>query len=352
MAGKLKRYAYINAKLRGRISKITPDEIFFRMAGAQSPAEALQVLSNTSFSEFEDVYAKTGDLKMVENHIQNQEINLYLDLERNTTGIIAEFIGALTVRFEIENLKNALRLWFNRVIRERDIDRSYLFRKRIQYSINFDSIIDAGSLEEIAVVLNNTPYGRIVSESINSIKGENRLFKLEMALDLFFYRQLFAVTERLPPADSVIARRILGAEVDIQNINWLFRFKDLKLPVSEVLGFIIPYGSNISCREIETAYSSAGENQLITDYLKKSYSGLQGILSNRKESGTSRLFLLERILDEIILYEIRRILAGPPFTIGIILSYFILKRNEFNKIMIILNAVAYGIDENRIKSEL
>ena len=66
----------------------------------------------------------------------------------------------------------------------------------------------------------------------------------------------------------------------------------------------------------------------------------------------SRLLLVERILGQILSLEINRVLMGYPFTIGIILAYFILKDNEIKKIMTILNAKYYGIGSDRILSGL
>ncbi len=352
MSGKLKRYAYINAKLRGRISKITPDDIFLRMAAVSSPEEALQLLSSTSFAEFEAVYTKTGDIKMVEHHIRDREISLYLDLEQRTTGVISAFIGSLSIKFEIENIKNTLRLWFNRIIRKMDIDRSYLYRRKIQYSIDFDGMIDAASLEEIVAILHNTPYSGIISSNIDGVLTEKRLFKLEMDLDIYFYKQLFATLKKLSNSDSAIAHRILGVEADIQNINMLLRFKRLKFSLSDINSYFLSHGTNLSRKEIEAAYSLSEEQELLTNYLKRSYSGLQSLLSKEKEIGVSRLYILEKILNKVIQQEIRKILSGPPFTIGILLAYFLLKEYELKKIMMILNAVAYGINENQIKGEL
>ena len=48
--------------------------------------------------------------------------------------------------------------------------------------------------------------------------------------------------------------------------------------------------------------------------------------------------------------RVHRILAGYPFTIGITLSYFVLKRNELKKIRTVLNAKYYGIEQERIES--
>jgi vacuolar-type H+-ATPase subunit C/Vma6 len=76
--------------------------------------------------------------------------------------------------------------------------------------------------------------------------------------------------------------------------------------------------------------------------VKIEYPGLSALLSAQTSDSTSRLILIRRILEEIMKQEVRRILAGYPFTIGIVLSYFILKRNELRRIRTILNAKQYG----------
>jgi V/A-type H+-transporting ATPase subunit C len=55
------------------------------------------------------------------------------------------------------------------------------------------------------------------------------------------------------------------------------------------------------------------------------------------------------VLEQVLLHETRRMLLGYPFTIGIVLSYFIFKKNEIKKVRAILNAKQYRIPEERIK---
>ena len=61
---------------------------------------------------------------------------------------------------------------------------------------------------------------------------------------------------------------------------------------------------------------------------------------------------VEKITEQILLYEARKILFGPPFTIGIILTYFVLKQHEMKKIMTILNAKNYNYQPERISGLL
>jgi V/A-type H+-transporting ATPase subunit C len=63
---------------------------------------------------------------------------------------------------------------------------------------------------------------------------------------------------------------------------------------------------------------------------------------------TARLTMIERILEQVLALEVKKILTGYPFTIGIILAYFILKTNEIRKIMTVLNAKFYNWPEERI----
>ena len=118
---RLQKYAFINAKLRARISNILSDEILGQMIKARSLLEAVKVLHDTPFQIVEDVYNQTGDLKLAELELYRKEISLYHELERYVKGDILDFVKALTRKYEIENLKAALRLWFDRVLSEREI---------------------------------------------------------------------------------------------------------------------------------------------------------------------------------------------------------------------------------------
>jgi len=66
MASPLAKYAFINAKVRARISKILPDGTFDQLARAPSLEAALALLRETPFAHLEETYAATGDLKQAE----------------------------------------------------------------------------------------------------------------------------------------------------------------------------------------------------------------------------------------------------------------------------------------------
>jgi len=74
MTSPLRRYAFINAKLRARISKLIPENTFQRMIKSHSLEEALVILKDTPYSILEEIYQKTGDLKLGELELLKAEI--------------------------------------------------------------------------------------------------------------------------------------------------------------------------------------------------------------------------------------------------------------------------------------
>ena len=101
------------------------------------------------------------------------------------------------------------------------------------------------------------------------------------------------------------------------------------------------------------AYAADNPSALLTQLVRKRYANLAGLLTPQEYSESySRLVMVERILTEILLLEVRHLLAGYPFTIGIILAYFVLKSAEFRRIMTVLNAKFYDWPEERILAAL
>ena len=353
MAGALSKYSFINAKLRARISKILPEAVFRQLAKASSLDAALALLRESPFADLEQVYATTGDLKLAELELLKSEIGLYRDIRQYLHPSSRRLVDALLSQFEIENLKNAIRVYFDRRIRKRPADTSvhYVLHETIVHAIPVDIITNAESFDEIAGVCEATPYGQIVRKYGHTVETEGSLFRLETALDHHYYGELLAAIGALDRRDRAVAIRLVGVEIDLENISWIIRFKSFyDLPLEAVLATIIPGGFNLSGSIIDELYRAQNVTSVLQGFVEGKYPGLSALLSAQTSSSTSRLVLIRRILDEIRKHEVQRILSGYPFTIGIILSYFVLKREELRRIRMLLNAKQYGREQERIES--
>ncbi len=353
MARPLSKYSFINAKLRARISKILPGEMFEQLAKAPSLDDALALLRDTPFAGLEEIYSRTGDLKQAELELLKNEIELYRNIRQYLHHNSMELVDALLTQFEIDNLKNAIRIYFNRKIRKRpdDISIHYILYDRIIHEMPIDIILNAENFDEIAGVCEGTPYSQIIRKYSHTVESEGSLFRMEIAFDHFYYKNLLSSVDKQDKRDRTIALRLTGVEIDLQNINWIIRFKNFyDLPLDAVLAAIVPGGFNLDKSIIDELYSAQNVTSVLQGFVKSKYPGLSALLSSQTSDSTSRLLLIRRILEEIMKHEVQRILAGYPFTIGIILSYFVLKRNELKKIRIILNAKQLHIQQERIES--
>jgi len=353
VAGSLSKYSLINAKLRARISNIIPDEMFHQLAAAPSLEAALALLRETPFSGIEEIYSSTGDLRMAELELLKAEIQLYENIKQYLHGSSLELVDALLSHFEIENLKNAIRIFFDRKIRKRPGDGGvhYIIYDRIIHDIPIDIIVNAEAFDEIAGVCEGTPYSEIIKKYSRTVESESSLFRMEIALDHFYYSNLLAAISRLGRRDRDIAMRLAGVEIDLQNINWIIRFKNFyDLPLEAVLATIVPGGFNLDRAIISELYSAQNVTSALQVFVRGRYPALSAFVSSKASDATSRLLLIQQMLNEIMKHEVQRILVGYPFTVGIILAYFILKRSELRKVRIILNTKQYGAQQERIES--
>ena len=355
MAGPLTKYAFINAKVRARISKLLSEDILRQMVTVRSIDDALVLLRDSPFGILDEIYTKSGDLKLAELELLKNEIEVYGTITRYVRDEILDFVRSLLLRFEIDNLKNALRIFFDGKIRKRDVEDAvhYILYDKIINTLNIDAITNAENLGEIAQSLAATPYGAIIEKQRATVEQESSLFRLEVTLDHFFYTNLIHQAKGLRGTDRREALRLIGVEIDLQNINWIIRFKNFyNLPLEQVLSLVIPSGFNLDSASIGETYSSQNVSSILNDVLKKKYPGLSTMLTAQTSDSSSRLLLIERILEQVMKHEIQRILQGYPFTIGIILCYFLLKKNEIARVKTVLNAKHYGVSEERIEGML
>jgi V/A-type H+-transporting ATPase subunit C len=341
------RYGFVNAKLRSRMGKIISQDVIDRMVRSGSLSEAIQILRGTPFEVLDAVFGETGDLKMAELALFEEEVRLHMEVEGFVKGRIRLYVVSMSAVYEIENLKNALRLWFDRTVRGRSIGHlaGYLSRQRIQYEIETDAIINAGDGNGVVVALMGTPYAPIVKENMSEVERKRSLFPVEVALDQHYYEQLLLGATKLGSKDRSIAERIVGVEIDINNINRMVRLREsFSLSAEEAARYVIPNGYHL---DGEALYASYSRPEGLLSVMLKGYGSLQGLMGAEPSSGASGLLLIERILGEIVLQEARKTLMGYPFTIGVVLVYFLLKRQEMQRIMTVLNAKQYGLSADR-----
>jgi len=328
-------------------------EAFDELARASSLESMLAMLRDSCFSELETTYGATGDLKQVELRLIEHEIGLYRELKRHVHPATVEFLDALLIRYEIDNLKNAIRVFFDRIVRRRAIDprSEYILYQPIIHALPIDKILYAESFDELVTLLAKTGYDAVLSEYVDQVKQDDSLFRMEIAFDHLYYARLRAAVDRLSSQDRRIVHRLVGAEIDTENISWIVRLKTFYDIAPELLeASIIPGGTVVTASHAKELCQEKTVATVLGNIIEQHYADYSTLLTSQTSKSTSGLVLIGRILEEIRRQEIRHILAGDPFTIGIILVYFLLKRRELSSLRRLLTAKRYGREPDAMES--
>jgi V/A-type H+-transporting ATPase subunit C len=256
---------------------------------------------------------------------------------------LKDFINVFIQRYELEQLKVALRIWHKKIAANVD---DYLLGERIAYAIDFKKIILCQNIEEVILLLDETPYKRPLLAAREKFKTRNSLFILEVEIDIDYYERLLACTGKFSPPDRRIARKLIGIEIDIENINWLIRLrKYYSLGIGDILDWVIPGGDKIDKERVRQFYTSDGLGTVIASVALGPYMRIKDLAEENAQ-------LIESFLYEILFREVKRALAGFPFTIGTILGYLILKHRETKNLISLFYAKGFGLKKEEIASLL
>ena len=342
-------YGYINAKLRTRAGSILTDDFRRSLLAAENLEEAMQVLGSSGFEEAAAVWDRTGDIQSVEFELYQRHLDNYRMVQKNTRGDIQSFVRLLSIKPEIENIKNTLRLWFGSKVKKRPIGHraAYIYREKIFENIDWDALINAADAADIISILEGTVYGNSVKNLNESGKG---LFRTETALDKLYYSSIMEKGSILKPSDFKLLKDIITVEIDLQNISWLIRYRHFyKMDFTELKDIIIPGGSRLQLESLVKAESSALKNINPADVLIKNYPELSALSISEGHNFSSQASMLEQLLDQTRKSKFMSLLGGYPFTIGIILVYFFLSEREYRFISSVINGKYYNIGTSELE---
>ncbi|MGE5197368.1 MAG: V-type ATPase subunit [Deltaproteobacteria bacterium] len=332
----LTKYAFANAKIRAMLSYLLDSAVFSRLLEMADIYEIKEELKKTVYKDvMEKVAQETFDLNVLERELLRHDLKIYDKIFLVlTTPKEKEFVGLLKQRYELEQLKVALRIWHKKIPVE---PQDYLLSEKISFDIDFKKIILCKTLEEVILLLDETPYKKPLLKNREKFKERNSIFYLEVALDIDYYQRLFDCIGKFSSVDKGVARKILGVAIDIENINWLIRLrKYYSLGMGEILDWVIPGGDKIDKDRVREFYTSDGLTKVVESVASGPYVKVKDLMEEN-------VSLMENFLYEVLFHQVKRTLAGFPFTIGTILGYLILKHRETMNIVSLFYAKRFGL---------
>lgn len=365
------RYGFINAKLRARIGLMLEDHVVNDMIRSGSLVEAVQVLRDTQYAPVAEAYDKTGDLQQMELVLLQGEIAMYEEVTKYLEGSPAGFVRILLEKIEIDNLKNAIRLWYSNIIRHHSISyrSAYIFQDVIAHPIDWLGILNAVQWDEVILSVKNTPYYPVLAEYKFDDIVSDGLFEMEMSLDRHWFSRLGDEAKRLSKKDRDTVEAVYGVDIDLKNVLMLVRFGWYhKLSSDRLRKLLIPGGTIAKSKELAAflAMDTAERNPSLL--LRRRYADLaretdeianqqrplsdstdSKVIDRKNEIIAAQTLRIEQYLERIRKKEFLEILSGYPFTIGVVLAYFFIYKHEDQMIRAVLSGKYYGWSEDRIR---
>ncbi len=343
MFNDLSKYGFLNAKLRAKLGNIISDDSLEDLKNNKNYPELISLLVEKTYLSQDTNYTEVEKAEF--------QLFVYLVMEYKSIYLstndksLKKVIFKLMEKLEIENFKNLLRIWVKKDVF--GIQEVNIYKDGICYDIDFNKILNSEDIDIFIDNLKKTPYYVYIKNDIEEFRKSKSLFKLEIALDRNYYKDLFNSLKLLTKKDMEIVNKFIGFEIDVENLLILLRYKNYYKMTPEVaLDNIISEGWYLTKSFLSDFYS--GE-ELNINFFKIFSSAPRYITDditrklNQELHLRNKMLLIEDMLQQVILTEARNRLSGFPFTIGIVIAFLLLKRMEVNRIQSLLNLKYYEI---------
>lgn len=345
--GNVVKYGAVSTKIRALEGQLLSGDDYQRLLQCKSVGEVVHYLKNNT-------HYKAVLNGVEENSIHRRELEILLrkhmldTLKRLTyyfNGAGKEFVRVLFMKHEIEDLKILIRATYT--------DRNYMnSRDSLIYigrysNVDYNRIASSRNFDELIAALENTPYYRYLKPLIGRI-SENEQFKIEMALDLAFFKLLESSIKGLSKAEQKTIGEIQGKRADLFNIQWIARgFRFYRLSPEVLFNYTIDFGYYFKYRDIKRLCYCESTGEFEEEIAKTPYRFLFG------HGDESDYIFMERRMYRYQYYMLLGYKKRGGMDITQTLIYFRFFEYEIRDIISILENIRYGIyDINEAKKYL
>jgi len=340
-------YPAVNAKIKAIRSQMLSEEDFNNLLNLNSVQEAFDYLYNqTYYKNFleelsgKEIHRRQLELKLKKSIVQTEDFfNKYLQ------STLKKLINHYFSKFEIEDLKLILRtILIENEEKYLSDNVAYINRNK---KINFDELIQAVSYQELQSILKNTSYTAVLKEHEAQYKKNKNLFPIEMSLDYNYFAKLEKIAESLSAADKRYFDEVIGTQIDLLNIQWIYRIKRYyNLSSGEILNYIIPFYYKINKSEIRNMSQVESGKELLK-YI--SYEPYKNLLEKavQEEKIIFEKFFLNKIYNIL-----NKIETTSFFSIAGILTFIYSKEYEVRDIVTTIEGIRYSLPKDEIRKFL
>lgn len=263
--GSASKYSALNTKIQAMNSKLLTSKEYDTLMNFTTEKEIGNYLKHNTrysqiFSEHSIEKIRRWEFELVlkkQMLIEIDRLSNYLDYDSK------DFLNIMFMRAEVEDIKLILRA----ISRREDLTElpKHFLHNKNHERVSFDKLLSKNSLLDLVEEFK----GSIYEEAFRSITEEDlklREFHAEMNLDAIYFRELRKKSEKLAKQDRFIVQSIIGLNIDLINIQWIYRaLRYYNLMNEEIFNYTLLGGEKLSLKKVkEMIYSDDVMNKTIS----------------------------------------------------------------------------------------
>ena len=333
-------YAYPNTRVSAWKSFMLKDEDMRGLSSAKSLEEYVGLLEHTSYKT-EISKITRMDVSSIEDLLSSDYIHMGELARRIAPKKTKTFFDALQLSSEIMLIKRIMNL-LDAGIEGKNLGIDYSRYEGVTSSDIKKLTRGMGEVKnkgDAIELLKHTRYDFIQKASPEEMRIPGYVSTM---LDRYYLANLWESVDTLSSKDAVIARKLIGMEIDAENIMVLLRAKQGKykgdrfmIPASYKLGGKLKelYGKDVS--EIVSELSGTQYGALLSEGLK----------SYEKDGS---LITFETLFKKYLIKEYKSAFKSSLFTIGVLLGFLKIKEYELRNLQTIAVSLDNGLDPKDI----
>jgi V/A-type H+-transporting ATPase subunit C len=354
MAGGVAGYAAISARVRAMYSDSLSPQDMARLSDAPDFPALFSSLKATAYGPYLDGL-KDKDIvpRRVITQVKRRLADAYYSVIQMAPVETRPLVRQLYRYFEIGNLKAVLRSLvavsgWNTEGAAWDRVRDVLFPLGSNSVLPAQAMVESGSIASAVDLLQGTPYEEALSFAMKRYSAEQNLFPLEVALDLSYWRRLWAEAKKLTGQDREPGVKIIGSLLDMNNLMWAIRYRVYhKLSEEEVINYTLPFGYRVQDADLRAIAAGADIASVIT----RIYPGIPDVSALLEDPRTG-LPKLEVLLKRQLMKQCLAAFVGSPFHIGIPLAFLVLSDLEVQDLIILAEAKSSNLADDEYRPYL
>lgn len=351
MASGVSGYAAISTRVRAMYSDLLSLQEMIRLSDAPDFPTLISLLKSTPYGKYL-TGVKDSELtpRRAILQIKQRLAASYSSVVQQAPEQTRPLIRQLYRYYELGNLKAVLRSiqtvssW-NSDIPAWDRVREVLFPYGSYTAIPAQAMVETGNVASAIDLLRGTPYESTISFAARRVSTEQSLFPLEVALDLDYWRRLWAEARKLSGKDREMAMKIIGSLLDMNNLNWVIRYRIYhKLSEEELINYTLPFGFRVSDNDVR-AIAAGSDIEAVIARIYPSISDV-GALLEHPQSGLPKL---EHALKQQVMRQCTAAFIGDPFHIGIPLAYLLLSDFEVQDLIVLIEGKSFNMPDEEYR---